>query len=223
MTVPNEPSEAHDEAMKELRRDLMRFEALPPQSPEAVWEWAQKANAHIHDLLRSATPANARAVAKNMFDALVEAGIVQPELRRQGVRAIAATLPEAPPPVMGGIASTPGARSGVYKDKREHEAGIHAPQSATARSDPEAAWYEWRAVNPDGTMYEAFMHAASLRSETPAIPFHEVERAILDMDRDQFLDWLEKRRTGNSQPMTEEEKIVGHAPNGNDNETGGAR
>jgi hypothetical protein len=54
-TMTDPRGEAHDEAMKELRRDLMRFEALPPQSPEAVWEWAQKANAHIHDLLRSAS------------------------------------------------------------------------------------------------------------------------------------------------------------------------
>lgn len=46
-------SHGRDDALQELRRDLMRFEALPPQSPEAVWDWAQKANAHIHDLLRS--------------------------------------------------------------------------------------------------------------------------------------------------------------------------
>ena len=38
-------------------------------------------------------------------------------------------------------------------------------------------------------------HAATMQGAHPAIPFHEVERAILDMDRDQFLDWLEKRRS----------------------------
>ena len=39
-------------------------------------------------------------------------------------------------------------------------------QNDTPAIDAEAAWHEWRTANPNSSMYEAFLYAASLRSES---------------------------------------------------------
>ena len=59
------------------------------------------------------------------------------------------------------------------KQLRERADAAEARLSAlndTPEIDAEAAWHEWRTANPNSSMYEAFLFAASLRSETPAMP-----------------------------------------------------
>lgn len=50
------------------------------------------------------------------------------------------------------------------------------PPSGTAKvADAVASWHEWRVANPDATMYEAFLHAATLSAVMPErwIPISE--------------------------------------------------
>jgi hypothetical protein len=236
-------SEAHDEALKELRRDLMRFEALPPQSPEAVWEWAWKANAHIQDLLRSATPANALAVAEwhDRLGAMLDhAGHPDYSLREMfaGLRQLRddmiATLPEAPQPATQRIEAPRRCPHGFEngpcrlceRDAQEQSRTIRTWASAYKIDDDELCIVKVKDLQD--------LEQKAALSETPAGGTAKVPEGMVLVKRDAyegFIRLLENqcgRKHSKVSPQRALElgrAMLAAAPSrdGNDNETGGAR